>query len=187
MLDLTVTDNVKKWETLKTLVLDSVPSPATRRSYNLALDEFVTWYGCAPRPGFVTPSPESSADCNISQQASAHAVGTVGSLLQHSSLWLQLPVPARFRWQHSSATNNRTCRAGFRLRPHHPVISCTPLGRFLHSALDAACAIPSDVVTYVTTASAGRHRCGHSYRQSPENRSHQLHEILRATQKCLLN
>jgi site-specific recombinase XerC len=37
---------------LKALVLDSVSSPITRRVYNLGLDEFIGWYGQAPRPGF---------------------------------------------------------------------------------------------------------------------------------------
>jgi site-specific recombinase XerD len=37
---------------LKTLVLDSVSSPITRRVYNMALDEFIGWYKLEPRPGF---------------------------------------------------------------------------------------------------------------------------------------
>jgi hypothetical protein len=37
---------------LKSLVLDSVSSPITRRVYNLALDEFIAWFGQEPRPGF---------------------------------------------------------------------------------------------------------------------------------------
>jgi site-specific recombinase XerD len=37
---------------LKTLVLDSVSSPITKRVYNLGLDEFFAWYGREPRPGF---------------------------------------------------------------------------------------------------------------------------------------
>jgi hypothetical protein len=52
MLELTVLDNVKKWQKLKTLVLDSVSSPITRGIYNMALDEFVVWYALEPRPGF---------------------------------------------------------------------------------------------------------------------------------------
>jgi site-specific recombinase XerD len=40
------------WQRLKALVLDSVSSPITRRVYNLGLDEFIEWYGLAPRPGF---------------------------------------------------------------------------------------------------------------------------------------
>ena len=40
------------WHRLKSLVLDSVSSPITRRVYNLGLDEFIAWYGEAPRPGF---------------------------------------------------------------------------------------------------------------------------------------
>jgi hypothetical protein len=40
------------WRRLKTLVLDSVSSPITKRVYNLGLDEFFEWYGQEPRPGF---------------------------------------------------------------------------------------------------------------------------------------
>lgn len=34
---------------LKTLVLDSVSSPITKRVYNMALDEFMEWFQQAPR------------------------------------------------------------------------------------------------------------------------------------------
>jgi site-specific recombinase XerC len=37
---------------MKALVLDSVSSPITKRVYNMALDEFLAWYGQEPRPGF---------------------------------------------------------------------------------------------------------------------------------------
>src|SRR5437667_6216861 len=40
------------WHRLKTLVLDSVSSPITKRVYNLGLDEFFAWYGQESRPGF---------------------------------------------------------------------------------------------------------------------------------------
>ena len=40
------------WYKLKTLVLDSVSSPITRRLYNMALDEFIAWYALEPRAGF---------------------------------------------------------------------------------------------------------------------------------------
>src|SRR5689334_20632072 len=40
------------WEKLKTLVLDSVSSPITKRVYNMALDEFLAWFQQEPRPGF---------------------------------------------------------------------------------------------------------------------------------------
>jgi hypothetical protein len=36
------------------LVLDSVSSPITRRVYDLGLDEFIAWYGKAPRTGGFT-------------------------------------------------------------------------------------------------------------------------------------
>jgi hypothetical protein len=41
-----------EWRRLKSLVLDSVSSPITKRVYNLGLDEFFAWYGQEPRPGF---------------------------------------------------------------------------------------------------------------------------------------
>ena len=41
-----------EWQRLKTLVLDSVSSPITRRLYNLALDEFLAWFQQEARPGF---------------------------------------------------------------------------------------------------------------------------------------
>src|SRR5579859_607111 len=52
MNDLIVTEKLSEWQCLKGLVLDSVSSPITRRVYNMALDEFITWYRLAPRPGF---------------------------------------------------------------------------------------------------------------------------------------
>jgi integrase/recombinase XerD len=40
------------WHRLKSLVLDSVSSPITKRVYSLGLDEFFEWFGKEPRPGF---------------------------------------------------------------------------------------------------------------------------------------
>ena len=40
MTGLTVVPHTNKWHKLKTLVLDSVSSPITKRVYNLGLDEF---------------------------------------------------------------------------------------------------------------------------------------------------
>ena len=40
------------WRRMKSLVLDSVSSPITKRVYNMALDEFFSWYAQEPRPGF---------------------------------------------------------------------------------------------------------------------------------------
>ena len=45
-------EKIAGWEKLKTLVLDSVSSPITKRVYNMALDEFLGWFQQAPRPGF---------------------------------------------------------------------------------------------------------------------------------------
>src|SRR5437763_13277061 len=52
MADLIVVPQTNQWSRLKTLVLDSVSSPITRRVYNLGLDEFFAWYGEEPRSGF---------------------------------------------------------------------------------------------------------------------------------------
>jgi site-specific recombinase XerD len=52
MNDLVVADRAKEWRRLKTLVLDSVSSPITKRVYNLGLNEFFAWYSREPRPGF---------------------------------------------------------------------------------------------------------------------------------------
>src|SRR5450756_1777851 len=52
MNELVLADRAADWRRLKTLVLDSVSSPITRRVYNLGLDEFFAWYGQEPRAGF---------------------------------------------------------------------------------------------------------------------------------------
>ena len=52
MNDLIVVPQPNPWLKLKSLVLDSVSSPITKRVYNLGLDEFFAWYGLEPRAGF---------------------------------------------------------------------------------------------------------------------------------------
>src|SRR5580700_3924195 len=52
MNDLIAVEKIAQWEKLKTLVLDSVSSPITKRVYNMALNEFMGWFQQAPRPGF---------------------------------------------------------------------------------------------------------------------------------------
>ena len=52
MNDLMVVEKLAHWEKLKSLVLDSVSSPITKRVYNMALNEFLAWYQLMPRPGF---------------------------------------------------------------------------------------------------------------------------------------
>lgn len=44
-------EKIAQWKRLKSLVLDSVSSPITRRVYNMALDEFMNWFRQEPRPG----------------------------------------------------------------------------------------------------------------------------------------
>src|SRR3984957_5364370 len=45
-------EKIAQWQKLKTLGLDSVSSPITKRVYNMALEEFMAWFQQAPRPGF---------------------------------------------------------------------------------------------------------------------------------------
>jgi len=52
MNELIAIQKIAGWQKLKTLVLDSVSSPITKRVYNMALDEFLAWFQQAPRPGF---------------------------------------------------------------------------------------------------------------------------------------
>jgi hypothetical protein len=52
MNELIAIQKIAGWEKLKTLVLDSVSSPITKRVYNMALDEFLAWFQHAPRPAF---------------------------------------------------------------------------------------------------------------------------------------
>jgi site-specific recombinase XerD len=52
MNELVAIEKIAQWEKLKTLVLDSVSSPITKRVYNMALNEFMAWFQQAPRPGF---------------------------------------------------------------------------------------------------------------------------------------
>jgi len=49
MNDLIAVERIAKWGKLKTLVLDSVSSPITKRVYNMALNEFMVWFQRAPR------------------------------------------------------------------------------------------------------------------------------------------
>src|SRR5438045_8963635 len=52
MTDLVAVPRTNQWGKLKTLVLDSVSSPVTKRVYNLGLDEFFAWYSQESRSGF---------------------------------------------------------------------------------------------------------------------------------------
>jgi site-specific recombinase XerC len=52
MNELTVVEKTNEWRRMKSLVLDSVSSPITKRVYSMALDEFFAWCALEPRPGF---------------------------------------------------------------------------------------------------------------------------------------
>src|SRR5260370_28278641 len=47
-----ITESVDQWAKLKTLVLDAVTSPHSRRAYSKALDGFFTWWDRGGRPPF---------------------------------------------------------------------------------------------------------------------------------------
>jgi len=51
MNELIVVEKIAQWQRLKSLVLDSVSSPITKRVYSMALDEFLAWFRQEPRPG----------------------------------------------------------------------------------------------------------------------------------------
>ena len=50
MNELIAVQKIAGWEKLKTLVLDSVSSPITKRVYSMALNEFLAWFQQAPDP-----------------------------------------------------------------------------------------------------------------------------------------
>src|ERR1700730_14560927 len=52
MNDLVAIEKIAQWEKLKSLVLDSVSSPITKRVYYMALEVILAWFQQAPRPGF---------------------------------------------------------------------------------------------------------------------------------------
>jgi hypothetical protein len=52
MNDLISLEKIAQWQKLKTLVIDSVSSPITKRVYNMALEEFMAWFQQALRLGF---------------------------------------------------------------------------------------------------------------------------------------
>ena len=59
MNELIAAQKIAGWEKLKSLVLDSVSSPITKRVYSMALDEFLApgWPDCQPLPGSRNRAP----------------------------------------------------------------------------------------------------------------------------------
>ncbi len=51
MTELISLEKIAQWQRLKTLVLDSVSSPITKRVYNMALDEFMGLVPAGAAPG----------------------------------------------------------------------------------------------------------------------------------------
>jgi hypothetical protein len=77
MTDLIAIQKIAGWEKLKTLVLDSVSSPITKRVYNMALDEFLGWFQQAPRPGF-TKATVSASRVSLRTAASGRRQSSLG-------------------------------------------------------------------------------------------------------------
>lgn len=81
MNELVVADRASEWLRLKSLVLDSVSSPITRRVYNLGLDEFIAWFTLEPRPAEFTKATVSA------WRVALEARGLGLSLLMSESRW----------------------------------------------------------------------------------------------------
>jgi integrase len=80
MNDLVVVEKIAQWQRLKALVLDSVSSPITRRVYNMALDEFMTWFRQEPRPGFSKLAAEAGDDNGLIARDMADGIRRVNSV-----------------------------------------------------------------------------------------------------------
>src|SRR5260221_3012125 len=81
MTDLIAVQRIAGWEKLKTLVVDSVSSPITKRVYNMALDEFMGWFQQAPRPGFTKATVSA---WRVSLEASA--LGSSSIIIRMSAI-----------------------------------------------------------------------------------------------------
>ena len=77
---LNVVEKLAEWQRLKSLVLDSVASPITRRVYNMALDEFMAWFQQAPRSGF---SKATVHAWRISLEARGLGSSSISTLVRH--------------------------------------------------------------------------------------------------------
>ena len=71
MTDLIAVQKIAGWEKLKTLVLDSVSSPITKRVCNMALDEFLGWFQQAPDDATVDRGTRSLSTFAITQRGGA--------------------------------------------------------------------------------------------------------------------
>jgi integrase len=80
MNDLVVVEKIAQWQRLKALVLDSVSSAITRRVYNMALDEFMTWFRKEPRPGFSKLAAEAADDNGLIARDMADGIRRVNSV-----------------------------------------------------------------------------------------------------------
>jgi hypothetical protein len=87
MNDLSVVEKGTEWQRMKSLVLDSVSSPITKRVYNMALDEFFRWYAQEPRQGF-TKATVSAWRVTLEERG-----------LGSSSIIIRLSAIRNWRWR----------------------------------------------------------------------------------------
>jgi hypothetical protein len=100
MHDLIAVEKIAQWERLKSMVLDSVSSPITKRVYNMALNEFMAWFQQAPRPGFTKATVSAwRVACRVLLGLIADALPRQGSL---QDARLPMPRPA------AALTNSRS-------------------------------------------------------------------------------
>ena len=81
MTELIAVEKIAQWQKLKTLVLDSVSSPITKRVYNMALDEFYGRFQQASRPGF-TKATVSAWRVSLED----HKLGSSSTIIRMSAI-----------------------------------------------------------------------------------------------------
>src|SRR5579871_101434 len=107
MNELVLANRAADWTRLKSLVLDSVSSPITKRVYDHALDEFFAWFGQEPRPGF-TKATVAAWRVALEGADSGPSPSTCGS--QRCGNWRSKP-PITGCWRRNCQTASRGCGA----------------------------------------------------------------------------
>jgi len=86
MSDVVLAKHASGWQRLKAIVLNSVSSPITRRVYNIALDEFLTWFDERSRPGFTKATVNDWKASLL-----ARGLGSSSISVRLSAIWPQKP------------------------------------------------------------------------------------------------
>ncbi len=100
--ELVLADRAAKWRALKTLVLDSVSSPITRRVYNLGLDEFFACFGKEPRAGF-NKAMASAWRCDLE----ARGLGSISINVRITAVRWQWRPPITACWRRNWPPESR--------------------------------------------------------------------------------